>query len=245
MREQMVEQTVRLLLIGVFVLFLSWAFVEGAFQYMLDNTTVILHLALQHLQLVGVSALLAIIFAVPVGIVVTRPRFKFLEWFAVNFANIGQTVPSLAILALVMSYLGLGFYTAVFALWIASLLPILRNTITGIKQVDQAVLDAGKGMGMTARQILWKLELPNAAYAIFAGIRTSIVINVGTAALAFLIGGGGLGDLIFTGIALHNTGIMLAGALPVTFLALTLDYVLGKLETVMISKGLQRTTDAV
>lgn len=97
---------------------------------------------------------------------------------------------------------------------------------------------------MTSLQILWKLEIPNALYAILAGIRTAIVINVGTASLSFLIGGGGLGDLIFTGIAMHDTGIMLSGALPVTVLAVTLDILLGRFEKWIVPKGLQRSIDA-
>ena len=163
----------------------------------------------------------------------------------VNFANVGQTVPSLAVLALAMSYLGLGYQTAVFALWFHSLLPILRNTVAGIESVSPDIIDAGKGMGMKPMQVLWKLELPNASYAIIAGIRTATVINVGSAALAFLIGGGGLGDFIFTGISLYDTGIMLAGAVPVTALALLIDWLLGLLEKWIVPKGVQREAELI
>jgi osmoprotectant transport system permease protein len=138
-----------------------------------------------------------------------------------------------------MTYMGLGWQTAVFALWFNSLLPILRNTIAGIESVNPDIIDAGKGMGMTQRMILWKIELPNASYAILAGIRTSTVINVGTAALAFLIGGGGLGDLIFTGISLYDTGTMLAGAVPVIVLAILIDFVLEKLGNIITPKVLK------
>jgi len=126
-----------------------------------------------------------------------------------------------------------------------SLLPIIRNTIVGIEGVDPAVLDAGRGMGMSQRQILFKLELPNSLYAIMAGIRTSMVINVGTATLGFLIGGGGLGDLIFTGISLNDMGIMLSGAIPVIFLALIVDFLIGGVEKIVVPKGLQRNVNLI
>lgn len=245
MKDNKVERLIRVGLIMVVILVLGWAYNSGAFKFMFNNPHEIMYLLGQHLKLVGLSSLLAVTVAVPVGILITRPRFKKFDWIAINLANIGQTIPSLAILALVMTYLGIGYFTAVFALWINSLLPILRNTIAGIESVNSGIIDAGKGMGMTPRQVLVKLELPNAMYAILAGIRTALVINVGTAALAFLIGGGGFGDLIFTGIALHNTGIMLAGAVPTILLAISIDFFLGKLEKKIIPKGLQRSLETI
>lgn len=238
------EQIVKISLYFIVLAILSWAYFTGAFQFIMDNPGDLLYLTGQHLKLVGISAALAIATAVPLGILITRPKFKKYDWIVMNFANIGQTVPSLAILALVMSYFGLGWQTAIFALWFNSLLPILRNTVVGIENVNPLIIDAGKGMGMTSKQIFFKLEVPNAMYAIMAGIRTSVVINVGTAALAFLIGGGGLGDLIFTGISLYDTGIMLSGAVPVILLAILLDFLLGRFEKVIIPRGLQRTLEA-
>lgn len=223
---------------------LGWAYFAGTFQFILDNPGDLLVLTGQHLKLVGISSALAISVALPLGIFVTRPKFKKFDWIVTNFANIGQTVPSLAILALVMSYMGLGWKTAIFALWFNSLLPILRNTVAGIENVDPLIIDAGKGMGMTPKQVFLKLELPNASYAIIAGIRTAIVINIGTAALAFLIGGGGLGDLIFTGISLYDTGIMLSGAVPIIILAIGMDYLISLLEKIIIPRGLKRNLDA-
>ncbi|KML46489.1 ABC transporter permease [Cytobacillus firmus] len=238
------EKIVKAGLYVVVISILGWAYLSGAFQFIIDNPKDLLYLTGQHLKLVGISAALAIATAIPLGILITRPKFKKLDWIVLNFANIGQTVPSLAILALVMSYFGLGWQTAIFALWFNSLLPILRNTVAGIENVNPQIIDAGKGMGMTSKQIFFKLELPNALYAIMAGIRTSVVINVGTGALAFLIGGGGLGDLIFTGISLYDTGIMLSGAVPVILLAVLLDVLLGKLEKIIVPRGLQRTLEA-
>lgn len=244
MEGKKIERLVKICLYLVVLAMLCWAYFTGAFQFIIENPQDLLYLTGQHLKLVGISAGLAIVTAVPLGIFITRPKFKKFDWIIMNFANIGQTVPSLAILALVMSYFGLGWQTAVFALWFNSLLPILRNTVAGIDNVNPFIIDAGKGMGMTTNQIFFKLELPNALYAIMAGIRTSVVINVGTAALAFLIGGGGLGDLIFTGISLYDTGIMLSGAVPVILLAIIFDYLLGKFEKVIVPRGLQRTLEA-
>ncbi len=235
-----VERFIRIFLILVVIAFLFWSYSSGAILFLLENSSDFLYLLQQHLQLVLLSSLSAVVVALPVGIFVTRPKFKKYDWLVINIANIGQTIPSIAVLALVMTYFGIGYFTAVFALWVYSLLPILRNTIAGIESINKSIIDAGQGMGMTAGQIFWKLELPNAMFAILAGVRTSIVINVGTAALAFLIGGGGLGDFIFTGISLFDTGIMLSGALPITLLAITLDFVLGKVEKLVIPKGLQR-----
>ncbi|MDR7002225.1 ABC transporter permease [Neobacillus niacini] len=242
------NKTEKIIRIGLYILLAAlfmYALKIGAFTYIFENTSEVVYLIGQHLKLVAISSLAAIGCAIPLGIFITRPQFKKFEFIVMNFANIGQTVPSIAILALVMSYLGLGWQTAVFALWFSSLLPILRNTMAGINSVHPAIIDAGRGIGMTQKLILWKLELPNASYAILAGIRTSTVINVGTAALAFLIGGGGLGDLIFTGISLYDTGIMLAGALPVILLAILIDFLLGILEKVIIPKGLQRNLEII
>jgi osmoprotectant transport system permease protein len=155
-----------------------------------------------------------------------------------NLLGICQTVPSLAIIAIAMGFMGIGTKTAIFGLVVYSILPIIRNTAAGLAEVDPVLLDAGRGMGMTPWQVLLKVEIPNALYIILAGIRTSLVVTVGTAAVAFLIGGGGLGDLIFTGIGLVDTGIMLAGAIPTAILAIFINWLLGNLEKLILSKGL-------
>ncbi|MEW9673807.1 ABC transporter permease [Ammoniphilus sp. 3BR4] len=245
MQERKLERVIKVGLLGIIIVLLVWAYTAGAFQFIVDHPSDLIYLIQQHLKLVALSSMLAVAFAVPLGVLITRPQFKKFDWIVMNFANIGQTVPSLAILALVMSYLGLGYKSAIFALWIYALLPILRNTVAGIESVNSSIIDAGKGMGMTQSQILWKLELPNAFFAILAGIRTALVINVGTAALAFLVGGGGLGDLIFTGISLVDTGIMLAGAIPVILLAVVLDFTLGTVEKIIIPKGLRRNLETI
>ena len=130
-----------------------------------------------------------------------------------------------------------------FALVIYSLLPIIRSTVAGIFQVDPAFVDAGHGMGMTPRQVLFKVEIPNAMYIILTGIRTAVVINVGTAAMSFLVGGGGLGDLIFSGLAMVDAGLMLAGAVPTACLAIILNWSFERLENLVISPGIPRATE--
>lgn len=243
MKGKKLERIIRISLFTIIIAVIAWAYKVGSFEFIINNTGDLMYLGGQHLRLVAISSFFAILIAVPLGIFITRPKYKKYDWIVLNFANVGQTVPTLAVLALIMSYLGLGWHTAVFALWFNSLLPILRNTVAGIENVNHSIIDAGEGMGMTRRQILWKLEIANALPIILAGIRTSIVINVGSAALAFLIGGGGLGDLIFTGIAMSDTGIMLSGAIPVIFLAISLDFILGLLEKIIVSKGIQRNLE--
>ena len=188
----------------------------------------------QHLSLVLAATIISIFTAVPLGVFITRKKFKKAGTIIINIVNIGQTIPSIAVIGLVMGILGLGFKTAVFALWVYSLLPILRNTFTGLMNVDLSVIDAAQGMGMTKTQILFKVELPLALYVIFAGVRTATVVNVGTAALATFIGAGGLGDFIVTGISMMRNQILLTGAVLTALLAILMDYILGKLEKAMV-----------
>lgn len=195
------------------------------------------YLIKQHLLLVLYSGGAAIIIGVPVGIWLSRPSVRRWANAIMQFLNIGSAVPTLAIIALSMSFLGIGAPPAVFALTIASLLPIVRNTYTGMIAVSPALIEAAEGMGMTPTQILFKIEIPNALYVIFAGIRTALAINVGTVPLAFLIGGGGLGELIFTGIDLNEPAMLLAGAIPTALLAMIVDALVTQIGRVAIAKG--------
>jgi osmoprotectant transport system permease protein len=197
----------------------------------------IVYLTREHIMLVGISGGLAIGIGVPLGILLTRPFMRNIAETAIQVVNLGQTIPTLAVLALSMTILGIGTVPSIFGLWLYSLLPIVRNTYAGILAVSPATLEAARGMGMTNNQILWRVELPNALYVMIAGIRTALVINVGTAPLAFLIGGGGLGQLIFTGIDLFNTGMMLAGAIPTAILAVIVDFILGMAAFYLIPRG--------
>ncbi|MYM56266.1 ABC transporter permease subunit [Rhodobacteraceae bacterium GS-10] len=197
----------------------------------------IIYLAQQHLVLVLVSSGLAIMVGVPVGIFLSRDRVQRYSETVLQVFNIGTTIPTLAILALSITLLGIGFTPAVFGLWIATLLPIVRNTFQGLREVPAHLKEAATGMGMKPLHILRSVELPNALYVIFAGIRTAVAVNVGTVPLAFLIGGGGLGELIFTGIDLNDMQMLLAGAIPVAALSMLADYILARAQFWLIPRG--------
>lgn len=191
----------------------------------------------EHLMLTIIALLLANLLAIPLGVLLTRYQ-KWAEPI-IGVAAVFQTIPSLALLGLMIPLLGIGVMPAVVALTIYGLLPILRNTYTGILGVNSAAIEAGVGMGMTSKQILFWIELPLARPIIMAGIRTATVLLVGIATLASLIGAGGLGDLIFRGISTANQELILAGAIPAALLAIVFDIVLKNVERRMQPKGLQ------
>lgn len=208
-------------------------------NYISQRHAELLGLLWRHLELVGLATLAATLVGVGLGILITRGRFKWLGQPVLAVCNVGQTVPSLAVVALMLPLLGIGFIPGFFAIFIYILLPMTRNTYVGIRGVDPALIEAARGMGMSARQILARLELPLASYVILAGIRTSMVIAVGVATLATFIGAGGLGDLIDRGISLVNTTYMLAGAIPAALLAIAIEIGLGRLERLITPKGLR------
>jgi osmoprotectant transport system permease protein len=197
----------------------------------------ITYLSKQHMWLVAVSGSIAILVGLPLGILLTRERVRRYANLVVQFVNIGTTVPTLAILAIAMTVMGLGAPPAIFALFVLTLLPIVLNTVAGIESVPRPLLEAARGMGMTRFEILWRVELPNAAFVILAGIRTALAINVGTAPLAFLIGAGGLGELIFTGIDVSEPGMLLAGAIPTALLAVLTDFAVGTAQYWLVPRG--------
>jgi len=236
-KKKVMSLVVSFFVYGIVAVFFIWAISNSYFDYIFSQSSTFLYLLKQHMQLVLVSSLLAVGVALPVGILVTRRSFRRAEWLVSNTVNLGQTIPSLAVLALMISILGIGFKTAVFALFIYSLLPMYRNTVAGIDSIDENLIDAARGMGMKPIQILFRIELPNASYSILAGIRTAVVLNIGTAALAYVVGGGGLGVWIFTGIQLFDNGYLISGAIPVTLLAIFVDYLLRLLERKIVPKG--------
>jgi osmoprotectant transport system permease protein len=181
----------------------------------------ILSLSLEHIELVVVTVLIASAAALPAAIVLAR-RAGVRRW-AMGFANLAQTIPSLALFGFLLPVTGIGKPTAIFALWLYALLPILRNALTGILGVDAAVRESAVAMGMTDRQILWQVELPLAAPSIMAGLRIATVTTIGTATIAAAIGGGGLGVFIFRGISMVDTRTVLAGAIPAALMALAAD----------------------
>ncbi|MEA4925942.1 MAG: ABC transporter permease [Syntrophomonadaceae bacterium] len=197
----------------------------------------LLQALLQHIELVFLSMLIAIVIGIPLGILITR--VKFLEGPVLGTVGILQTIPSLALLGFMIPLFGIGVKTAVAALFLYSLLPITRNTFTGIKEVDKPTIEAAKGMGMTDLQILTMVELPLALSVMMAGIRTATVINIGTATLAAFIGAGGLGDFIFIGISRNIDALVLIGAIPAALLALLFDWLLSLLEQAATPRGVK------
>ena len=190
-----------------------------------------------HIQLVFFSMIIATVLAVTLGIVVTR--VPWLKTIVLGGTGVLQTVPSLALLGFMIPIFGIGVNTAIAALFLYSLLPIMRNTYTGIKDVDKATIEAARGVGMTNMQILFKVELPLAIPVIMAGIRTAAVINVGNATLAAFIGAGGLGDFIFLGITRGIDGLILLGAIPATLLAIVLETFFSAVERWTTPEGLK------
>ena len=204
---------------------------------LVDRQNEILLALREHLVLVFVPVGLAALVTIPLGILATR--YKWIEVPVMNLANIFQTIPSLALLALMIP-LGLGIgQKPLIALFLYSLLPILRNTYIGIRSVDDSVIQAARGMGMTYFQRLYMVELPIAIPVIMGGIRTATVIIIGTATLAAMIGGGGLGDFIVTGLGMVRDELILLGAVPAAILALLAEFVLGRLENILTPRGLR------
>jgi len=191
----------------------------------------------QHLFLVGVALGLGIIVAVPLGIILTR----FPRWSSpvIAVVSIVQTIPSLVFFALLIPILGIGVQPALIVLGLYSLLPILRNTYVGLRSVDPALIDASRGQGMTSWEILYMVELPLTAPIIVAGIRLSAIYLVSWATIAALIGAGGLGDLIFSGIDSYDTTLLLAGAIPTALLALVVGFVFGRIRRLVTPRGLR------
>ncbi|MEC1545006.1 ABC transporter permease [Bacillus halotolerans] len=206
-------------------------------EFLQTNGGELLYKTYEHITISLIAVILGVAAAVPLGIVLTR--MKKGAGTIIGIVNIIQTLPSLAILAFVIPLLGVGKVPAIVALFFYSVLPILRNTYTGIRGVNKNLLESGKGIGMTAAEQIRLVELPLAAPVIMAGIRTSTIYLIGWATLASFIGGGGLGDYIFIGLNLYQPEYILGGAVPVTILAIVIDYVLALTERKITPAGLQ------
>ena len=200
-------------------------------RFILQNHTNFVDLTLEHLWLVGLSIALAVLIGVPLGILIAqRPK---LNKPVLAGANIIQTIPSLALFGFLLPVPWLGERSdrlAILALTLYALLPIIRNTYTGIRGVDAAVMEAGRGMGLTESQLLFQVELPLSLSVILSGVRVAVVISVGLATIAAFIGAGGLGEFIFRGVAMVDDTVILAGAIPAAILALLADLGVGWLE---------------
>ncbi|MFW6139067.1 MAG: ABC transporter permease [Spirochaetota bacterium] len=202
------------------------------YEQMLNET-------LAHIRMVGIAELMAICVGVPLGILVTRQGLKWLSPPVVGVANVGQTIPSFAVIAIMAPLLGFTLKSAIVGLFIYGLLPVLRNSYAGIANISPAIIESARGMGMSRSQIARRIELPLARPVIMAGIRTSTVILVGTAALAVLIGGRGLGRPILTGVLSRQPIIVVQGAAATAGIAVILDYILESLEDWMTPQGLK------
>jgi osmoprotectant transport system permease protein len=200
-------------------------------NFFLSHRSEIFHATLDHLTLVVIAMDIAIAIAVPLGMLIVQHRG--LRAIALGFASVFQTIPSLALFGFLIPIPfigGIGRRTAIVALVLYALLPILRNTYVGLSGVDPAILEAAEAMGMTTTQILLRVRLPLALSVILAGIRTATVITIGVATIAAAIGAGGLGTFIFRGVAMVNDSVILAGAIPAALLAIFADLLLGQLE---------------
>ena len=198
------------------------------YDFLLRNRGEVFDRTIEHIGLVGASMAIALVIGLPLGIALVR-RLTLQRW-VLGAANVVQTIPSLALFGFLIPVTwigGVGASTAIVALSLYSLLPILRNTCTGIAEVDSAVVESARGMGMTPRQVLWQVQLPLAAPVMLAGIRVATVISIGVTTIAAAIGAGGLGVFIFRGVAMVNNQVILAGAIPAAMLAIGADLALG------------------
>lgn len=206
-------------------------------NYLVENSGMLLNKTLEHLYISIMALILAMIVAIPLGILLSKK--EKLSKVSLTIAGILQTIPTLAILALMIPLFGVGKVTAIIALFIYVLPPILNNTIVGVQNIDRNIVEAGRSMGMTNFQLMKDIELPLALPMVLSGIRLSSVYVISWAALASYVGAGGLGDLIFNGLALYEPEMIIVGTILVTLLALIVDLILAQIEKWIIPKGLK------
>lgn len=203
--------------------------VEQFFFYMQENGVYVFSQFIDHFLISIYGVLLAAVIGIPLGIVIAK--YAKLSSVVITLANIIQTIPALALMAILMLVLGLGKTTVIVTVFFYSLLPIIKNTYVGITTINKSVTDAGRGMGMTKAQILYMVELPLSLSVIITGIRIALVVAIGVTAIGAFIGAGGLGDIIIRGTnATDGTAIILAGALPTALMAILSDIILGMIE---------------
>lgn len=207
-------------------------------EFFFSRKEQVLEALMRHMQITLIAVGLAVVIGVPIGIIITKQ--KKIANIVLGVANIFQTLPTLALFGLIIPILGIGLTPSIFVLFLYALLPIIKNTYIGIESVDPSAIEAGRGMGMKKIQILTMVEVPLALPVIMGGIRISTVINIGTATIAALIGAGGLGDFIFRGISMNNNNMILTGAVPTALLAITVDFILGKIELALTPRGVKK-----
>lgn len=200
-------------------------------------TATMADLVLRHLAIVGISSAVTIAIGIPLGVWVTRASGRDFRELVAAGVDFGQTFPPVAVLALMMPILGFSIRTAVVALSLYGLFPVVSNTVAGLDAVPPAVLDSARGMGMGKWRILFTVELPLAARVIMAGVRTSVIVNIGTATVAAVAGAGGLGDPIFAGINIQNMGYVFQGAVAAALLAVLADAMLAQVEMLVTPTG--------
>jgi osmoprotectant transport system permease protein len=202
------------------------------------NIDFILTATQRHVELTLVSTALVLLIAVPMGVLLTRQFARRITPPAIALFNIGQAMPSIGLVVLLSLIWTIGFWPSIVALVAYSALPVLRNTMVGLQQVDESIIESARGMGMSKPGVLLKIEMPLAVPVILAGIRTALVLNVGTATLAVFINGGGLGQIITTGIVQGRELVTIVGSVLVAVLALSVDYVASLIEDILRPKGL-------
>ena len=193
----------------------------------------------EHIIIFGISWVIAVCIGITLSIIVSRPGVK--PRFAdtvVGITSAAQSVPSIAVIAVVFLFTGIGMVPAIIALFLYSLVPIVFNATSAFKTIDPALKEAARGMGMSSSQILWKVEVPVIIPQLFSGVRTAATINIGTTTIASAVGAGGLGELIFTGLRLINTSQIFAGAFPAALLAILIDILLSRVERRVTSEGM-------
>jgi osmoprotectant transport system permease protein len=217
---------------------------QAALHYLFPKEPTVLHpradllvLVWEHIQLVGISSAVTVALGIPLGIWVTRPSGRDFLPLVTDVVSFGQTFPPVAVLALAVPVLGFGLVPTVVALFLYGLLPVVRNTIAGMRAVPPSLLDAAYGMGMGRLRALYRVEAPLAAPVIIAGVRISVIINIGTAMIGAVIGAGGLGSPIVAGLVRDNLAFIVEGALPAAMLAILADQLLGNIENLFSYEG--------
>jgi len=231
--------TVPILMVIVWIILFVWVVSQplDSIEQTKLNVPYLQARILEHLKLTLAATVLVIAIAVPLGVILTRPFARGIAPLVIALANIGQSIPAIGLLVLMTLNFGIGFNIALFSLVVYSLLPVLRNTIVGIEQVDPHLIEAGLGMGMSRRMVLFRVELPLSVPVILSGIRTALVIAVSVSTVATFVNAGGLGDIIITGIKLQRAPVLVTGCVLLASLALLVDWLGGVAEAVLRPRG--------
>jgi osmoprotectant transport system permease protein len=223
--------------LGALLLFLSLRGAPDKIESFALNWPYMLAKIDEHIRLSIAAALLVAIIAIPAGIIVSRSKSKIVRGLIVGIGNVGQATPAVGVIILLALILGIGWSTAIIALVFYGLLPVIRNTMVGISQINPSIIESARGMGMTGGQILRKIELPLAVPVILAGFRTTLVFSVGVATIATFINAGGLGEVLVVGLKLSREAVTLTGAVVVSCIALGMDWLAGLIEDLLKPKG--------